>query len=271
MMTSFPVSGSVLLSPLPYDVLHLTEKKMEDNNCGPVHKGSQESTVTALHGSDLLKVDQNVLGEKLKSKSTEKNSASMESTNGDDVRNSISVKKETSVDNFAPGNKTSTSSVKRKSEGGVKNNSFTSKTKNNIHWSKSYNDDFKINNVKVEETYKDFFGDLNLDHDDHDEFGLEKPSQGMDVKSTLENSGLSKEKLNGKKSQKSSSVYAKADSHVSLTGNGVDSGVVAPSVAPVVKEDWVCCDKCEKWRLLPPGVNPGSLPEKWLCSMLDWL
>lgn len=43
-------------------------------------------------------------------------------------------------------------------------------------------------------------------------------------------------------------------------------------VTPVViEENWVCCDKCEKWRLLPYGTNPDHLPKKWLCSMLTWL
>ncbi|CAA7398444.1 unnamed protein product [Spirodela intermedia] len=44
----------------------------------------------------------------------------------------------------------------------------------------------------------------------------------------------------------------------------------APS-AHVIEENWVCCDKCQKWRLLPHGTNPDHLPEKWLCSMLSWL
>lgn len=43
-------------------------------------------------------------------------------------------------------------------------------------------------------------------------------------------------------------------------------------VAPVViEENWVCCDKCQKWRLLPYGTNPDHLPKNWLCSMLNWL
>ncbi|XP_043708748.1 cysteine-tryptophan domain-containing zinc finger protein 7-like isoform X2 [Telopea speciosissima] len=42
-----------------------------------------------------------------------------------------------------------------------------------------------------------------------------------------------------------------------------------PSV--VIKENWVGCDKCQKWRLLPFGMEPTVLPEKWLCSMLNWL
>jgi len=47
----------------------------------------------------------------------------------------------------------------------------------------------------------------------------------------------------------------------------------APSLpAPVViEEHWVCCDICQRWRLLPYEMNPSSLPKKWKCSMLHWL
>uniref|UniRef100_A0A0D9VTY6 CW-type domain-containing protein n=1 Tax=Leersia perrieri TaxID=77586 RepID=A0A0D9VTY6_9ORYZ len=42
--------------------------------------------------------------------------------------------------------------------------------------------------------------------------------------------------------------------------------------APVViQENWVSCDMCLKWRLLPYGTNTSMLPKKWKCSMLDWL
>nr|XP_043635603.1 cysteine-tryptophan domain-containing zinc finger protein 5-like [Erigeron canadensis]XP_043635604.1 cysteine-tryptophan domain-containing zinc finger protein 5-like [Erigeron canadensis] len=261
MMTSFPVSGSLLLSPLPYDVLHLTEKKLEDDSCGPVHKGSQESTVTALHGSDLVKVDRNVLGEK--SKSSEKNSVSMESTNGNDIRNATGVteKKGSSVDHLTPKNKTPSSGLKRKSEDGSKSDSFTSKNKDKSHGLKSYKEDLKKDSGKARETYKDFFGELDIEHD-HDELTLEKPSEFIYVKGTGDNSKLLRENLNRNESKKISSF---------TMGNGLESDAVAPMVVPVVNEDWVGCDKCNKWRLLPPGVNPGSLPEKWKCSMLDWL
>ncbi|KVH94452.1 Zinc finger, CW-type [Cynara cardunculus var. scolymus] len=391
------ICGSRLLSPLPYDVLNLTEKKWEDGSCGPVHKGSQESTVTALHGSDLGKTEQNVLGEK--PKSSETNTVSMESTNGIDVPNGTGIlaKKETSVDNMvseelvsnprrlplpsnddfsdiakeedpvlprydqrveqlngnggsvgeannttcdennsgfptkadsdvssgsktldsglvktrkhkdgkkAPlremdgmklvsGNKTSSSGGKRKSKGqdldngsqnidisksGVKNDSFTSRGKNNANGSKIYTENLKKNSGKARETYKYFFGELDLEQEDPDEMALEKSSGGrvketiVNEKGTLENNSLSKERLVVMKSQKpSSSLYPRVGSHVPVIGNGLGSDVAVASMAPVVNEDWVCCDKCEKWRLLPPGVNPGSLPEKWLCSMLDWL
>ncbi|XP_072974596.1 cysteine-tryptophan domain-containing zinc finger protein 3-like [Typha angustifolia] len=45
----------------------------------------------------------------------------------------------------------------------------------------------------------------------------------------------------------------------------------APSAAVVIEEHWVCCDICQKWRLLPYGSNPDNLPKKWHCSLLNWL
>ncbi|KAL6844983.1 hypothetical protein ACP4OV_025156 [Aristida adscensionis] len=46
---------------------------------------------------------------------------------------------------------------------------------------------------------------------------------------------------------------------------------LAASAPVVINEQWVCCDKCEKWRLLPYGMNPDILPKKWRCSMQPWL
>ncbi|XP_022842403.1 uncharacterized protein LOC111366019 [Olea europaea var. sylvestris] len=44
------------------------------------------------------------------------------------------------------------------------------------------------------------------------------------------------------------------------------------SVAGVlIEEHWVACDRCQKWRLLPIGTVPQNLPDKWVCSMLNWL
>ncbi|AQK94161.1 CW-type Zinc Finger [Zea mays] len=45
-----------------------------------------------------------------------------------------------------------------------------------------------------------------------------------------------------------------------------------PAPEPIlINEQWVCCDKCENWRLLPYGMNPDILPKKWRCSMQSWL
>ncbi|KAI3449522.1 hypothetical protein Pfo_006187 [Paulownia fortunei] len=84
---------------------------------------------------------------------------------------------------------------------------------------------------------------------------------------------MSKEKFNGKNSEKPllPEKYPKLASHLAPPlGNGPSSE--APTgMIPLVNEDWVSCDKCQKWRLLPLGTNPKSLPDKWLCRMLTWL
>ncbi|XP_021772926.1 uncharacterized protein LOC110736894 isoform X2 [Chenopodium quinoa] len=54
----------------------------------------------------------------------------------------------------------------------------------------------------------------------------------------------------------------------------VSVGDVPPVENPPVMtlEDWVECDKCHKWRLLPLGMSAGSFENmKWTCSMLTWL
>lgn len=53
---------------------------------------------------------------------------------------------------------------------------------------------------------------------------------------------------------------------------GIVSGLEQTGGAPVlIQEDWVMCDRCGKWRLLPYGTKAEQLPDKWLCSMMDWL
>ncbi|OIV92057.1 hypothetical protein TanjilG_15048 [Lupinus angustifolius] len=48
--------------------------------------------------------------------------------------------------------------------------------------------------------------------------------------------------------------------------------IPSPVAAPqLIAESWVCCDSCEKWRLLPTGIKLDQLPGKWLCRMLNWL
>ncbi|KAI3690578.1 hypothetical protein L2E82_48693 [Cichorium intybus] len=57
-----------------------------------------------------------------------------------------------------------------------------------------------------------------------------------------------------------------------ISMNGLPADVAVPLVAPVAPPDnWVGCDRCEKWRLLPAGMEPENLPDKWLCSMSTWL
>jgi hypothetical protein len=34
--------------------------------------------------------------------------------------------------------------------------------------------------------------------------------------------------------------------------------------------EWVQCEKCEKWRKLPPHLSADELPDTWYCTMNDW-
>ncbi|TRY51564.1 Uncharacterized protein CTYZ_00003326 [Cryptosporidium tyzzeri] len=34
--------------------------------------------------------------------------------------------------------------------------------------------------------------------------------------------------------------------------------------------DWAQCELCKKWRKLPLGMNPNTLPEEWVCTMNTW-
>ncbi|KAL7069072.1 CW-type Zinc Finger family protein [Cryptosporidium serpentis] len=34
--------------------------------------------------------------------------------------------------------------------------------------------------------------------------------------------------------------------------------------------NWAQCEICKKWRRLPLGMNPDTLPDEWVCSMNTW-
>ncbi|KAF6139111.1 hypothetical protein GIB67_009954 [Kingdonia uniflora] len=85
-------------------------------------------------------------------------------------------------------------------------------------------------------------------------------------------SSKAKKRLGGKKLDDLSTFEAdkKVASFVSLS---LPEKVPDSDVPPTIdaQDAWVCCDLCEKWRLLPLGMDPAQLPAKWLCSMLNWL
>ncbi|KAK8532581.1 hypothetical protein V6N12_054018 [Hibiscus sabdariffa] len=39
----------------------------------------------------------------------------------------------------------------------------------------------------------------------------------------------------------------------------------------LIKENCVCCDRCKKWYLLPISINLADLPDKWQCTLLNWI
>ncbi|KAK9280814.1 hypothetical protein L1049_003703 [Liquidambar formosana] len=134
---------------------------------------------------------------------------------------------------------------------------------------------------KVRDRYRDLFGDMKLEQEEDKVDSLEMPSEGrlkeseLVEKTTFAFNNTLKGRPSGKKIDKPMTVeaYPKVASNgAPLIGNGPISDAAPATVAPVViEENWVCCDKCQTWRLLPIGTNPDNLPEKWLCSMLNWL
>ncbi|XP_077240735.1 cysteine-tryptophan domain-containing zinc finger protein 7-like [Tasmannia lanceolata] len=104
-------------------------------------------------------------------------------------------------------------------------------------------------------------------------FKVKQRDSKLDVEKETHGEKL-KERLGSKKVEylSTSEEYTKEPAVTALAGNGPTLEAVTAPVAPVViEENWVCCDKCQKWRLLPFGTNPDHLPKKWLCSMLNWL
>ncbi|KAF5732684.1 hypothetical protein HS088_TW17G00214 [Tripterygium wilfordii] len=129
---------------------------------------------------------------------------------------------------------------------------------------------------KAEDTYREIFGDtLELEKEEKqlsspEMLGEERLRDAMVVdKSAYFSSNALKQSSSGKKMDKAATSDAAASNVASRPGNGPFYD--AASAAAASEDSWVCCDKCQKWRLLPLGTNPNDLPEKWLCSMLDWL
>ncbi|KAK6937422.1 Zinc finger, CW-type [Dillenia turbinata] len=168
--------------------------------------------------------------------------------------------------------KGSSSSFPRNKKGGHGENNIS---KNDV-------DDFKMQNdvIKAKDRYRDFFGDIELEEEEKEIDPLELPSEDKLKESDLVERNInsisigSKERSSSKKTERpiNAETYQKAVSNVAPKMEHGPATDAAPPVMPVViEENWVCCDKCQKWRLLPIGTNPESLPEKWLCSMLTWL
>jgi CW-type Zinc Finger len=59
------------------------------------------------------------------------------------------------------------------------------------------------------------------------------------------------------------------------TTTKVAATVIGSSSVPTPTDDgenleWVQCEKCDKWRKLPPHVSADDLPDVWTCDMNNW-
>lgn len=110
----------------------------------------------------------------------------------------------------------------------------------------------KNSGKKTEETYKDFFGDMKDSEEEEEE----------------PNCSLSEKGLPALEDMPEKSSFTRAESQ------NVGPGPVLSKLGSnpvIIQDNWVACDKCGKWRLLPYGVLPKDLPKKWMCTMLNWL
>ncbi|RDY05828.1 hypothetical protein CR513_10283, partial [Mucuna pruriens] len=161
----------------------------------------------------------------------------------------------------------------------------TKKSSDDSSASKNETEDVRVQRSlgKTRDTYKDFFGELEDEEDRVD--SLEAPNEEklkepeVVERSAPTTSSGAKERSGGKKVDKplTAEIYPKTGTNVWCTGNAngtdVENGKGIPAMIPPVEmeDNWVQCDWCHRWRLLPVGTNPDNLPEKWLCSMLNWL
>ncbi|KAJ0979755.1 hypothetical protein J5N97_015229 [Dioscorea zingiberensis] len=158
------------------------------------------------------------------------------------------------------------------------------KEKKNRSHSKSEFSDDKFKELKFQDEYS-----RNLCKESHVELGDIKAEQ-MDYRTrvlhTKDKMGIKHEnddRLPFDEKPKERPVIRRVDNHLiseevtasivaPLASNDPTSdAVIAPNAPVVIEENWVGCDKCQKWRLLPYGTNPGLLPKKWQCNMLNWL
>ncbi|XVF80505.1 hypothetical protein PTKIN_Ptkin15bG0079100 [Pterospermum kingtungense] len=137
---------------------------------------------------------------------------------------------------------------------------------------------------KAEDKYREFFGDIGESEQEenqtssleiHSEDRLKEADKIEKDISAINSTHNHNDRLTGKKTEDLSANESYPRETVDGASNSANVSVAGTSLttaAPVlIKENWVCCDKCQKWRLLPISINPADLPEKWLCSMLNWL
>jgi hypothetical protein len=68
-------------------------------------------------------------------------------------------------------------------------------------------------------------------------------------------------------------VYSRSVNKTNLAARVIDNkdpqrNFSSKQLEDVMKLDnWVECDRCYKWRMLPPWVDVEDLPDKWYCSM----
>ncbi|KAK8501820.1 hypothetical protein V6N12_072954 [Hibiscus sabdariffa] len=161
-------------------------------------------------------------------------------------------------------------------------NKQTPHVNNNTNKRDSVDQKLDIVLQKAENWYREFFGDVGeAEQEENQTSTLEihsKDRMKEDDKierNTLPINSAHTDRRSGKKTEDlpvSKSYPVATVNGASNSGNVNAAGACLGTAALVlIKENWVSCDKCLKCRLLPISIKPTDLPEKWSCSMLNWL
>ncbi|WCJ21386.1 Cysteine-tryptophan domain-containing zinc finger protein 7 [Euphorbia peplus] len=136
------------------------------------------------------------------------------------------------------------------------------------------------NTGRVGDKYKDFFGEMELDREEKQMSPLEmgdedrhKDLNSGGEKGTCVSNNAPRERPCGKKIDKllRTQVNPKTTFPPGFVGGSILDTAPTTAAPAAAEDNWVCCDQCQTWRLLPLGKNPNDLPEKWVCNMLNWL
>lgn len=131
---------------------------------------------------------------------------------------------------------------------------------------------------KAKGQYADFFGEMDEQEDDLMDSPyvpsgeMLKTSKVVD-NTTLPYSNTSRERTGSLEAHKGTILgekLKKYSNNAPVSENNLPISEPAP-MSNDGKVEWVGCDKCQKWRVFPPGFKPDNLPDKWDCSMMTWL
>ncbi|GAB4829867.1 hypothetical protein Ancab_019513 [Ancistrocladus abbreviatus] len=126
----------------------------------------------------------------------------------------------------------------------------------------------------AKDKYEDFFGDMNeLEVDTMESPNVPSEDGLKTSRGTCEFENVLRERSNSKGTYDllASEGHPKGVSNVTSVCENLGPVSDPVPVAIDMDDNWVCCDRCQKWRLLPLEIKLDSLPERWICSMMTWL
>uniref|UniRef100_A0A7N0SZ63 CW-type domain-containing protein n=1 Tax=Kalanchoe fedtschenkoi TaxID=63787 RepID=A0A7N0SZ63_KALFE len=149
----------------------------------------------------------------------------------------------------------------------------------NNNYSQSENGNVRMGFEKTKYTYKEIFGESSTEEEDNELAYHGTSAECVSKKSEV----ICKKKtapIDTSKAPSSSKSPMEPAAFDGSTAAGSGASVpvdtynadISVAAAPLlILDNWVSCDRCKKWRLLPLYADTSSLPDKWTCRMINWL